>query len=44
LAKGKVIAWRNGVLELFEGFHRISIDKFGRITEEEVLFEVYIFS
>lgn len=33
---GKVVAWRNGVSEVFMEHHRISLDKFGRITVEDV--------
>ena len=36
LVKDKVVAWRNGISEVFQGFHRLSLDKFGRITQEDV--------
>jgi replication factor A1 len=36
LQAGKVVAWRNGVSEVFQEHHRISTDKFGLITAEDV--------
>jgi replication factor A1 len=36
LQAGRVVAWRNGVSEVIQEHHRISIDKFGLITVEDV--------
>lgn len=36
MEKGKVYAWRNGISEVFLEHHRLSLDKFGRITLEDV--------
>jgi replication factor A1 len=36
LEKGKVVAWRNGLSEVFQSRHRLGLDRFGRITVEDV--------
>ena len=38
LVKGKVVAWRNGISEVFDEHQRLSLDKFGRLTVEDVYF------
>lgn len=39
LEVGKVVAWRNCLSQVIRGFHRLSLDDFGRITPEDVKIE-----
>ena len=36
LEKGRVVAWRNGLSEVFQSRHRLGLDLFGRVTVEDV--------
>lgn len=42
LEKGKVVAFRNARSEVIRGFHQIGLDRFGRVTVEDVVSIIYI--